>query len=997
MEPSPAAALIAPMPADWTAAADTLPEAVQDAARAHLQAAVEADVLPDGLDPAAVARAFAASDFIAESVITRDPELLHDLAGGDLDTAYPDDGHRTRLQARLAELPDDAEEDALHAILRRFRRREAVRIAWRAIQGDAPLDETLRETSMLAEVLIDEALQWLHQRLCARWGTPRDADGNAQSLVVVGMGKLGGRELNFSSDIDLIFAFPESGETDGQRPRSNDEFFIRLGRDLIRALEQATVDGFVFRVDMRLRPNGDSGPLALPFSAAETYYESQGREWERYALVKARPVAGDQHAADELLGILRPFVYRRYLDYGALEQLREMKAMIAAQVEKKGVTENLKVGFGGIREVEFVAQAFQLIRGGREPALRTRRLMKTLDALEQLELLPADALRWLRADYQLLRRAENAVQMLGDEQVHALPEDPVERARVALGAGYDDLDTFERDLRHVRDRVHDQFEQVFAAPHTGDSDTAAETDTPVEDANGEDASALAPRPRADERTERFQAIWAERMADADAPAALQELGFHDGAAAHERICELRAGSAVRALSTRGRGRLDRLMPLLMAVCARARNPDRALSRTLDLIETVARRTAYLALLVEHPMALSQLVQLCDGSAWVAELISAHPLLLDELLDPRTLYEPLGREDLEAELDQRFADVDAEDLEQQMEVLRQFKQANQLKVAAADVSGAAPLMVVSDYLSALAEVVLERSVVLCRAHLERRHGTPRTADGEPAGFAVVGYGKLGGIELGYTSDLDLVFLHGGDGGATDGERSVDNQVYFARLAQRILHMLSTHTPGGILYEVDTRLRPSGNAGLMSSTLDGFITYQRESAWTWEHQALVRARSVAGDRPLREAFEAARREILAQPRDTDTLRDEVRQMRDRQVRSKGSADPGAFDLKNDRGGVTDIEFIVQFGVLDAAAEHPEILDYPDNVRLLRALAGAGWLPEDEAHRLAGAYRKYRRRLHQRALQGQDGRIAVDGPEDDLAEDRARVTEAWERIFG
>ncbi len=945
----------------------TLPAILQSIADTHLAAAVEAGAVPeDSRVVESLPRVLAASDFVASAIAEHDPKLLHDLtASGDLFEPYSETGHRQRLEHCLQEVDDEA---ALHSVLRRFRRREAVRIAYRAIAGWAELEETLEESSDLAEASIDLALGWLHGRLVERWGTPRGENGEPLRMAVLGMGKLGGRELNFSSDIDLIFVFPESGETDGSRPRSNDEFFVKLGRQLIAALGEVTADGQAFRVDMRLRPNGDTGPLALPISAAETYYESQGREWERYALIKARCVGGDYETGAELTKSLRPFVYRRYLDFGALEQIREMKEMIAREVKKRGTARNIKTGSGGIREVEFIVQAFQLIRGGRDTHLRSRRLMKTLRYVREQELLPAHVADELITAYCFLRRVENAAQMLADEQCHTVPEDEVAKARVALGAGYDDTEAFEQDLADVRERVHDQFEQVFAAPQAEEGAGGG--------AEGPDLDAL----------------WLGDTAPEEAAAQLEEMGFGDAPALEARLRAFREGSAVRALSTRGRHRLDRLMPLAIGACVRARRPERALGRILDLVETVARRTAYLALLVEHPMALSQLVQLCDGSSWVARFLTAHPLLLDELLDPRSLYAPLSREELEADLDGRLASVAPHDLEQQMEMVRQFQQAAQLKVAAADVSGAAPLMVVSDYLTNIAEVVLECAVAVCRAHLVRRHGRPMCVDGgekREAGFAVAGYGKLGGLELGYSSDLDLVFLHDsrGEQQETDGERGIDNQVFFARLAQRVVHFLNTPTPGGIVYEVDTRLRPSGNAGLMSTTIDAFDLYQKEGAWTWEHQALVRARPVAGDAGPREAFERVRADVLTRRRDTERLRREVREMRERQRREK-SGRGDRFDIKNDRGGLIDIEFMVQFLVLDAAPDHPEVVRYTDNVRLLRALAAAGRLPEDDAHRLAGAYRTYRRRLHQLALQDEE-RVAGS---DELTAEREAVAALW-----
>ncbi|MBK1733780.1 bifunctional glutamine synthetase adenylyltransferase/deadenyltransferase [Halorhodospira abdelmalekii] len=952
-----------------------LPENLRPTAEQQLERLRSAGAVPaDERIAASLPGVVAASDFVTRSCSEADSGLLQELLeSGDLFSAYPAQRYRQLLEQYLSEVTEEA---ALHSALRRFRRREAVRIAYRALTGWADLDETLIETSDMAEAAIDLALAWLYRALTERWGVPRGEQGDPQQLVVLGMGKLGGRELNFSSDLDLIFAFPEQGETDGARPRSNDEFFVKLGRQLITALDAITPEGRAFRVDMRLRPNGDAGPLALSFAALESYYESQGREWERYAMVKARCVGGDYTAGNALTRDLRPFVYRRYLDYGALEQLRETKAMIASEVSRRGTEENLKTGEGGIREVEFIAQAFQLIRGGRDNNLRSRQLLKTLYYLREQAILPEHSADTLIAAYRFLRRAENAVQMLNDEQAHTVPTDPTARARVAWGSGYTDLTVFEAELTDIRRQVHSHFEQVFSAPQA----SAPATTEP------------------DAATE----LWGGRLSPAEACERLSELGFTAPDTLEPPLRAFRDGATVRSLSARGRHRLDRLMPLLIGACAQARHPSRTLHRTLELIDTIARRTAYLALLVEHPMALSQLVQLCDGSAWVARFIAAHPLLLDELLDPRTLYEPLGREALEHDLALRLAQIDVEDLEQQMEVVRQFKQAQQLKVAAADVSGAAPLMVVSDYLSHIAEVTLEHTVALCFEHLRQRHGQPHFIDsnGErhKARFAVIAYGKLGGLELGYNSDLDLVFIHNSSGSEqeTDGPRVIDNQAFFARLAQRIIHFLTTPTPSGFVYEVDARLRPSGKAGLMSTSLEAFTTYQWHSAWTWEHQALVRARAVAGDEAIRSAFAQARADVLQQPREHATLREEVRSMRNRQRQEKAARDPQHFDLKNDRGGLTDIEFLVQYWVLAHAHAHPALVEHTDNIRLLRDLAATGVLKAETAHALANAYRAYRRRLHHLALQDEGSGVAQTELSDALGEHRRIVTQLWQEVM-
>ncbi len=921
---------------------------------------------PDVL--ASLPRVWAASDFLARLCI-RHPEMLQELSeSGELTGTTKPGPLRERLDRALDGVDDS---DAMRRQLRLARQRELLRIGWRDLAGWASLDEVLEANSGLAEACIGAAHEWLYQQLCQRWGTPRDSNGNAQRLIVLGMGKLGGRELNFSSDIDLIFAYPEPGETDGHPPRANEEFFTRLGRQLIAALDQQTADGHVFRVDMRLRPYGTAGPLAMSFDAMELYYQDQGREWERYAMIKARVVGGDYDRGAELTESLRPFVYRRYLDYGAFESMREMKKLIAREVQRRGMESNIKLGRGGIREVEFIAQVFQLIRGGQDRSLRQRSLLPVLEYLTEAGVIPEFARDELRDGYRFLRRLENHIQAMNDRQTHDLPSDPTDRARLALSLDEPDWLSLAERIDDWRHRIHGHFDQVFAAPQTEDEGA------------GEDALAD---------------VWRANLEPEGEQATLQQAGFAEPEATASRLAALRDSRATRSLSATGRTRLDRLMPLLLNAAVAQPNPDETIHRLLYLLEGIVRRTAYLALLNEHPMALSQLVQLAAGSPWVVRLLAQHPVLLDELLDPRALYAPLRREGLEAELTERLADVDGDDLESQMEVLRRFRQANTLRVAAADIGGALPIMVVSDYLTDIAEVVLGAVLRIARHHMTQRYGRPLGwhEDGPiEQGFVIVGYGKVASLELGYGSDLDLVFIHDhqGEHQHTDGERSVDNQVFFARLAQRIIHILSTTTPGGILYEVDTRLRPSGRAGLVTSNIDAFADYQHNQAWTWEHQALVRSRVLAGEPALAERVRAVRDEILARPRDAENLRAEVVAMRRRMLDAKASSEPGVFDLKNDRGGIADIEFMVQYGVLAGASSQSGLLKYTDNIRLLDELSRHGAMSADRARRLADAYRAYRARIHRLTLQERPARVAAD----DFEAERRDVTEAWQVIMG
>ncbi len=886
---------------------------------------------------------WACSEFVAQSC-SRNPAVLMGLVdSGDLGRAYEAGAYAERLNVRLAKVDS---EDELGRVLRHFRRREMVRLAWRDIAGLADLPETLAELSALASVCVDSTLDMLYEWHCRDYGVPIGRDsGEPQHLVVLGMGKLGAGELNYSSDIDLMFTYPEDGETEGaRRPRTNQEFFIRLGQRLIAAINQHTAEGYVFRVDMRLRPFGDAGPLAVSFSSMEDYYQVHGREWERYALIKASVIAGDRVGGRELLRNLKPFVFRRYLDYGMFESLREMKGMIAEQVKRKGMDNNIKLGPGGIREVEFIGQAFQLIRGGREPKLQERPIRQILRSLSEFDYLPAYVTQALDEAYVFLRRAENRIQAIADQQTHQLPEDALNQARLAKAMNYATWPEFEHCLRSHMVTVHEHFEQVFIAPQCE---------------------------QAAEQGSVYDVLWKHGCDDERGESLLLEQGYDQPKLAYETLTRLRDSRRYKSLTQHGKERLDRLMPLMLGAVAAVENSADTLVRLIGLVEGIARRSAYLALLVENPMALSQLVKLCAASPWIAAHLARYPLLLDELLDPRTLYVPLGREKLKAALASSLAKV-ADDEEQEMEALRHFKQTNVLRVAAADVSGVYPLMQVSDHLTEIAEVLTEKSLSLSYNHLSKRHGQPQglaESDGCEPGFIVVAYGKMGGIELGYGSDLDVVFLHSNDGvgQSTDGPKPVDNTMFFARLGQRLIHTMTTHTPAGTLYEVDSRLRPSGDAGMLVATIDAFAEYQRNDAWTWEHQALVRARGVAGDPRLIEKFNAVRREILGRERDAETLRVEVVAMRQKMRDQLVKANETEFDLKQSPGGIADIEFIVQYHILRWAHDYPELMTWTDNIRQLEALAAQGLMAEEDAKCLSDTYRRYRTTAHHLILNG------------------------------
>jgi glutamate-ammonia-ligase adenylyltransferase len=956
-------------------ALQALPETLRDGVQHHWagfsEACDEAPRLETDLLQE-LCRVWAVSDFVAQRC-ARQPRLLLELLGsGDLHQGYNDGDMRGRVDAVLQTVEDV---DTLHRQLRRQRQREMLRIAWRDIAGLADLNETMADVSALADSCIEGALQWLQARLIDEVGQPRDAAGEPQSLVVLGMGKLGAGELNFSSDVDLIFAYAEAGATEHSSGRSisNEEFFTRLGRQLIRALDETTADGFVFRVDMRLRPFGQSGALASSFDAMENYYQVHGRDWERYAFIKARVVAGDRAAGERLFEVLRPFVFRRYLDYGAFEALRDMKAMVEAEVKRKGMANHVKLGAGGIREVEFIGQAFQLVRGGREPALQQREIQRVLVYLGEQDYLPAYAVQQLLAAYEFLRNTEHRLQEYQDQQTHRLPEDELGRQRLAFGMGFGHWEEFIPVLRGHMMRVHSHFEQVFAAPQTGH----AEADT----------SGLSE-------------VWLGGLGEQEAVAALAAAGFVKAEDTWNLLHALQTGRLYPSLSTTGRQRLDHLMPLLLGAVIEIQqdltSPDEVLQRLLKLVEGIARRSAYLALLIEHPMALSQLVRLFAASPWIAQQVAHHPLLLDELLDPRSLYSPPGREELESDLRSRLAQVEG-DLERAMDVLRQFKQASVLRVAAADVMEAVPLMRVSDHLTDIAEVIVTEVLELAWSDLVTRNGRPSCAHSDEAkGFAIVAYGKMGGIELGYGSDLDLVFVHGSEdaNAMTDGAKPVADAVFFARLGQRIIHIMTAHTPAGVLYEADMRLRPSGASGLLVVGLPAFREYQESQAWTWEHQALVRARVVAGDPQIGAGFEAVRRSVLGRQRETPKLQQEIVEMRERMRQSldKSAIDEGKFDLKQGAGGIADIEFMVQFQVLNGAHRFPALCDYTDNIRLLASFAEYGLMAAEDATVLSDAYRALRAEAHRLTLQEQPALTTADR----FVEERAAVVRLWQQML-
>jgi len=949
-----------PDPDPGLAALASLPEALRPDAEARWRALAPRLEMrpppPAGEWLALLPRVLGLSDFVAQT-LEREPEVAQDLlASRDLAVPYADADIGARVERALAGVAGDTE---LKQRLRALRRREWVRLAWRDLAGRATLAEVMTTLSGFADALMHGALAALTARAYEQYGVPRGSDGAPMQLVVLALGKLGGGELNFSSDVDLIFCYPEDGEIEGPRALSHHEFFLRLGQALINALSEPTADGFAFRVDMRLRPNGSAGPLALSFEAMEHYYQTHGREWERYAFIKARACAGDRAAGEALLARLKPFVYRRYLDYGTLDAIRSMKAMVAAEVARKGMADNLKLGAGGIREIEFIAQTLQLIRGGREPALQRRSTLAALAALTRAGHLDAQASQALSAAYEFLRNAEHRLQMVADQQTHALPTDEIGRVRLAAGLGLASIAQLSTVLAEQRARVHAQFNALLAADATAPPGGV---------------------------------VWS--MADRDAAlAALRQAGYAAPEEAWTVLRGLRDSPARRALTNEGHARLDRLMPLVIAECARAHEPATTLARVVRLLEAIGRRTAYFALLAENPAALGQLVTLASASGFIATWIGQHPVLLDELLDPRALYALPARDALEVELRARLEPVAPDDLEAQLNLLREFRNSHMLRVAATDLGPGLPSDEVGRQLSQLAEVLVTVALDLAHAELVRRHGRPRNPQGEVPGFAVIAYGKLGGLELGYGSDLDMVFLYDDGAGQTDGARPIANEVFFARLGQRLIHFLTARTAAGILYEVDMRLRPSGRSGLLVTSVDAYRAYQATKAWTWEHQALVRARAIAGAAGPRGEFDAIRWAVLCQARDPDALRAEVRAMRERMMQAHGgSGETGRFDVKHSRGGIVDIEFMVQYWALRWAHDHPAVIHHTDNIHILQSLAAAGAIDASEAEALIDAYRRCLAIEHRLKLMETGTRIARA----EIGDVADTVTQSWNRVF-
>ena len=866
-----------------------------------------------------IQHAIACSPFVSR-LLTGDAALLPDLMDK-LGLAFSRDEMQAFLNAQA--INDEA---SLKRALRKLRQRVMLRTIVRDLNGLSGLAEVMQAMSDLAEVAVNVALKHVEAWLKTIYGAPIGESGKPQSLVVIGMGKLGGYELNVSSDIDLIFAFEEDGDTNAgalgaervKQTLSNHEFFTRVAKKLIAAIDEITEDGFVFRVDMRLRPYGSEGPLACSLAMLEEYYQNQGREWERYAWIKGRVIAGP---AKVIADLLRPFVFRKYLDYGAFASMRDLKVQIQRDVNRRDMHDNIKLGRGGIREIEFIAQVFQLIRGGQDVSLQIRPTLSVLALLREKHLLLDQTVEELSAAYVFLRDLEHRLQYAEDQQTQTLPTNDEGKARLALAMNCESWDALHAKIEAHRQIVDKHFSEVFSDPKGQQVEDASVTE-----------------------------IWQATIVDDEAIARIKSLGFLDANQTLMRLRGLAHGAKYKQLPELSRQRFDQLMPLVIKLAAKEQEPDTALLRVSDLLESICRRASYLALLAEYPAALNLVSRLTSASPWLAQYLSQHPILLDELLDTQHLYAvpdfALMREDLK----QRLAEVEG-DVERQMDVMRHFKNAAVFRFAAKDVAGELPLETLSDYLSELANLILQVTLEIVWPTLKGKHrDVPK--------FTVIGYGKLGGKEIGYASDLDIIFLYDDD--APDA-----GQIY-ARFGQRINNWLNSLTSAGMLYETDMQLRPDGASGLLVSTVEAFRDYQQHKAWVWEHQAITRARFSAGDVEIGKAFEQIRFDVLTQQRDANSLKQEVVEMRQK-MRAGHVIPTDVFDLKQSLGGIIDVEFMVQYLVLANAHQHPEVADNIGNIALLAKFAGLGVIENKQAEAVANAYRELRKKQHALRLQG------------------------------
>jgi [glutamine synthetase] adenylyltransferase / [glutamine synthetase]-adenylyl-L-tyrosine phosphorylase len=919
-------------------------------------------------------KTWACSDFVARNCI-RYPDMFYHLLDEGFDATRSIDDYRAMVGQVVADA-DGANQDTVSSLmsgLRFLRQREMLRIAWRDLNSLAGVEAILQELTDLAEAVVAVTLSYLEKQQAEIFGMPLDAHGEEQSLLVFAMGKMGGGELNFSSDIDLIFIFPDDGETTGRRHTSHYEFYVKVIRNLVKVLDEVTADGFVYRVDIRLRPFGQSGPMAMSFSGIEQYYQLQGRDWERYAMIKARLITGREHDRKYLQSMLTPFVYRRYLDFSMIESIREMKAMINAQMHSKGMKNNIKLGPGGIREIEFIGQTLQLIRAGREPELRARSLISVLRLLAEKNYLQKAEVEQLIQAYWFLRKLENRLQMQRDMQTHTLPDDETSRQRLCVAMQMQSWEELLAQLAHHQDAVDHVFQNLIA--HEDDD---------------QETSVSA-----------FALFWSQIDADEakikSVTSYLEAAGYSSVDTVIELLVQLRSGSLVKHLADDTARLLMQVMESLVVKIADYPDQVKLLDRVCRIIKALAGRKVYISLLNEYPGVQLQMLTLCSASEWFTERLIKYPILLDTLLSTAETFRQ--QYDVEKLLNLELQRIEGDsthtdaDLELQMDRMRQFKRQMVFTVAMLDVFYEEPVETVSDQLTELADVLLEKILDFSWQAMVQRYGEPGcTIDGEvfqPA-MSIIAYGKMGGNELGYGSDLDIIFLHNSSGEKqyTTGEKSIDNQSFFARVAQRVIHFLSTRTYSGMLYEADTRLRPDGHSGMMVSSIAAFEQYQHEKAWTWEHQALIRARFVTGNALIEQEFDRIRSSVLRQKRDSVSLLQEVVRMREK-MRQHLTSNNAEFDIKQDAGGLVDIEFMTQAGVLIHAEQCADCIRHTATLELINELTKVGWYDTDEAEKIADAYRYFRKLKNWQDLK-------CDADVSAVPQHRDNVIAVWQRLM-
>ncbi|OBX00201.1 bifunctional [glutamate--ammonia ligase]-adenylyl-L-tyrosine phosphorylase/[glutamate--ammonia-ligase] adenylyltransferase [Gallibacterium genomosp. 1] len=945
----------------------------------HYQLPITLENLPKNLRQIATAIYF--SDFVAE-ILQKYPTIFEQWLL-QLPQFTDCGSYQQHLLVQLEKVDD---ENNLYQILRRFRHCEMAKLSFCQSLNLASVEQIFHQLSELAEAIIVVTKDWLYKKLCVELGTPTNAEGEAQPLIILGMGKLGGRELNFSSDIDLIFTYPDHGVTVGaRRSIDNGQFFIRLGQRFIKALDQATIDGFVYRVDMRLRPFGEAGALALSFASIEDYYQEQGRDWERYAMIKARIMGEDANDPNHhyLSQLLRPFVYRRYIDFSAIQSLRDMKQKINAEVRRRGLVDNIKLGAGGIREIEFIVQVFQLIRGGREKALQQRELLRILPKLVELNLLQPLEATHLSHAYLFLRRVENILQAINDQQTQLLPTNEQDKQRLIDACRVFTYFNQQHQLVTIEYPIYDwdSFYQVLSQHQQNVRQVFSHL-------IGEE----------DEKSEEYQSDWQDFLGinfnHQDVMTLLDKLNLSHQQEIADHMWQFKQEMLRKSIGVRGRDVLEQLLPILFDEMLAMKDATVLLPRILEIIAKIATRTTYLELLYENPNSRVLLMKLCGASPFVARQIADYPLLLDELLNPNTLLSPPPFSQYQAELEHYLIRIPQEDEEQLIDVLRQFKLATQLRVAAADILGALPVMKVSDHLTYLAEAIIASVVNLAWRQVTQRFGTPNHLQNNDKGFLVVGYGKLGGIELGYKSDLDLVFLYDAPANSetVGGKRNIDSGQFYLRLAQKINSIFSIHTNSGILYEIDMRLRPSGSSGLLVSSIKAFHDYQLNEAWTWEKQALVRARPVFGETTMRQQFTQIRHDVLSTEKEINQLKIDVREMREKMYQHLSHTEAGYFDIKKDRGGITDIEFIAQFLMLANAPKIPELTTWSDNVRIFEDMVKYQVITPEIGEKLTKSYVELRNHIHHLNLAGKNSVVEAEP----FSAIRAFITQVWRQLF-